>query len=384
MPPTHGRYRDSALARRLGLAGPEHTGTPGKPMLLLHHWQIREGKDGLFLRGQIAGHPHFPDNALIETPYMKEYRPQENLFTLADGSIASLGHVRPGSEQKQAELLDRAQRALLSAAPIEVPPKMVPDVATIDVKENRVRIRFADHSALSSGLNEHVGLAFGNLVNEMKAAGISIAWKQGLQPPTIATPAAVPQKTAPQTPTPKHVPPQHDADGPEVPPVGDASHPEENVSFESLAPSSQSAAGLQPSDESVVTRMKIARVIDPKDGKDNRVSFGIQTPKGEVVVYAAPKIEEAMAAVLLSGLVNHAMVRLQGGNMAIETLCDDKGGVIQNEEVAKRAEEIRHRAAKVVASAPATIVPQVSIKAAAPAFRSITPPTKGPSGPELA
>jgi hypothetical protein len=301
-PPTPGQYRDSALARRLGLVQDEPTA--GNPMLFLHGWEIVKGKDGAFARGTIAGHPHFPDGSVVDTPYLQAFDKDHNIFRAQDGTIISLGAVRPGLEARQSVLLEQTKQALAEPEQAKMLDRdEIPSLASISVDGAKVAMRFANNMTMKFPLNDPVGLVFTRAARFI-ARDHKIEWGGKLT--AAPSPASAPAKHAP--------------DAPSVPPVTLSSEPDLEALNREMAGEVSSVepepAEIHhplvkdvPDEEGKVVRGKIIAATPPQDGGPDMYVYDVECGGQKHRVTVGKEYDRDLITLDACRQVGHVLIR---------------------------------------------------------------------------
>lgn len=169
---------------------PAANALPTDSILFLHHWEIIDGKDGPFLRGSIAGHPHYPDFSQVETAYLRHHDKEAGVFVAADGTIISLGLVRPGLEAKQSVRLAEVKGALREPEkPVAESTVQPPAVESIIADGERVVVKYANWTKkMTFAADEPLAVVFHAAVAELAQEGIQIA-PQSTHHPSVSSPS---------------------------------------------------------------------------------------------------------------------------------------------------------------------------------------------------
>jgi len=198
---------------------PAANALPTDSILFLHHWEIIDGKDGPFLRGSIAGHPHYPDFSQVETAYLSHHDKEAGVFVAADGTIISLGLVRPGLEAKQSVRLAEVKGALREPEkPVAESTVQPPAVESIIADGDRVVVKYANWTKkMTFAADEPLAVVFHAAAAELAQEGIHLAPKP-VQQPAVSTPAPAPKALSVDAPS-APAAPSPTASQPTLPPV---------------------------------------------------------------------------------------------------------------------------------------------------------------------
>lgn len=379
IPPSLEQYRDSALARRLGLVRQETN--VGNPMLFLHEWELVKGKDGTFARGTIAGHPHFPDGSVVDTPYLSSYDRETNVFRSQDGTVMSLGAVRPGTEKRQSVLLEEVKQALSEKEPAKMLERdEIPALTGLSVVGNKVAMKFANNQTMKVPLTEPVGLVFTRAA-KLIVENHGVSWGDDFKLPAKPSPAPAQATPAPSPSPSKSAPAPSPAkpgpDKPELPPVALPADPDfeelnRRMAGDSPAadPSDLEASIEQP--ELEIQRGKILAAIPPKQGGSMMYEYDVDCGKGAIRVSAGKEFDNDLITLDACRQLKHVLIR---GDQIV-ALGNIDGTEVELEKAADLARPFHAQKKR----------PVIEHSGDAPAFMSFKPsdPEPDAGGPSLA